>query len=85
MQKQRTEYDSPVVIVLDEKEEDEVQTSDWRNLRGRYSGKLSSVENFILAKQEENFLRITTDTNEDFSCYPKTDPPTPGNLSGKIF
>jgi len=45
-----------LVIVLDEKEEDDVQTSDWRNLRGRYSGKLSSVDNFILAKQEEKRL-----------------------------
>jgi len=44
-----------LVIVLDEKE-DEVQTSDWRNLRGKYSGKLSSVDNFILMKQEEKRL-----------------------------
>lgn len=28
-----------LVIVLDEKEEGEVRTSDWRNLRGKYSGK----------------------------------------------
>ncbi len=48
-----------LVIVLDEKE-DEDQTSAWRNLRGRYSGKLSSVDDFILVKQEEKRIEKFT-------------------------
>jgi hypothetical protein len=44
-----------LVVVIDEPGE-QVPTSGWRTLKGKYKGKLSSVDEFIQQKQEEKRL-----------------------------
>ncbi len=44
-----------LVVILDESDE-QVQTSDWRTLKGAYKGKLSTVDDFIQRKQDEKRL-----------------------------
>jgi len=41
-----------LIVVLKEQYED-AQSFDWRSLKGKYRGKLSSVDEFIRLEQEE--------------------------------
>ncbi|QTA80129.1 Uncharacterized protein dnl_24180 [Desulfonema limicola] len=44
-----------MVIVVDEKNE-EPQEPAWRSLKGKYKGRLNTVDQFVRLKQEEKEL-----------------------------
>ncbi len=44
-----------LILVLDEQKSDD-QPGEWRKLKGKYRGKLSSVDEFIRSKQVEKSL-----------------------------
>lgn len=45
-----------LIVILDEQQSESVPVPSWRKSKGKYRGKLSSVDEFMRRKQEEKRL-----------------------------
>ncbi len=46
------------VIILADQPEMKTSVSKWKQLKGKYSGKLSSLNDFMNSKQNEKYLEL---------------------------